>query len=71
MSFSLPESGRYRVILVKLENVSKPREMSSRCLKRKISPKVRALRGAARMEGSRDYKDVLSDALLERYEALG
>lgn len=65
VSFSLPESGRYRVILVKLENVGKPREVSSRRLKRKISPKVRALRGAARMEGFRDYKDILSDALVE------
>lgn len=71
VSFSLPESGRYRVILVKLENVSMPREASGKRLKREISPKVRALRGAARVENYRDYKDVLSDALVERYEALG
>ena len=71
VSFALSESGRYRVIFVKLENASKPREVSSRHLKRAISAKVRALRGAARIEGNQDYKDVLSDALVERYEALG
>ena len=71
VSFSLPGSGRYRVILVKLGNISSPREPSVKRQKRKISPKVRALRGAAKVESYRDCKDVLADALAERYEALG
>ena len=71
MSFSLPESGNYRIILVKLENVANPREVSDKYRKRNISPKVRALRGAARLSGRQEYKDMLADALVEKYEALG
>ena len=71
VSFSLPESGRYRVIFVKLDGVPKTQSASSSMGKRKISPKVRALRGAARMKDSREYKEILADALTERLEALG
>ena len=56
VSLSLPETGRYRVIFLKLDG--------------KISPKVRALRGAARLNDSREYKEILADALAEKYEAL-
>ena len=37
---------------------------------RKISPKVRALRGAAKLNDRRDYKEILADALAEKHEAL-
>lgn len=71
VSFSLPESGRYRVIFVKLDDIPRSRSTSLGSRHRNISPKVRALRGAGRMSDSRDYKDMLADALAERYEALG
>ena len=71
MTFSLPETGRYRVILVKLEDVPETKTSSRISRNRKISPKVRALRGAARLNDGRDYRDILADALTEKYEALG
>jgi len=71
VSFSLPESGRYRVILVKLEDEHRPPATSGTRRNRKISPKVRALRGAAKLNDGRDYKDILAEALAEKYEALG
>ena len=71
VSVSLPEHGRYRVILVKLEGVRDSKTVSYSHHKRNISPKVRALRGAAKLNGSKGYKDILADALAERYEALG
>lgn len=70
MSVSLPESGRYRVIFVKLDDDSRQQDVSCGDVLGNISPKVRALRGAARPDGGRDYKDVLADVLSERYEAL-
>lgn len=36
-----------------------------------ISPKVRALRGVAKSSVSRSYRDIVADAVTERYEALG
>ena len=77
VSFSLPESGRYRIILVKLKEVHRPNvasrtSVTSRTSRnRQISPKVRALRGAAKVKDGRDYKDILAEALVEKYEALG
>lgn len=71
MTFSLPETGRYRVILVKLEDVPETKMPSRVPRDRKVSPKVRALRGAARLNDGRDYRDILADALTEKYEALG
>ena len=38
---------------------------------RAISPRVRALRGIAKSADSRPYKDILADAIVERYEAQG
>lgn len=37
---------------------------------RPISSRVRALRGIAKLPDNRPYKDVLSDALVDRYESL-
>ena len=37
--------------------------------RRAISPRVRALRGVAKISNSRPYKDILTEALKERYEA--
>ena len=71
MTFSLPETGRYRVILVKLEDVPEKQTPLRIPGNRKISPKVRALRGAARLDDDRDYRDILADARTEKYEALG
>ncbi len=70
VSLSLPEAGRYRVIFVKLDGVPPVSSSSASHSNRKISPKVRALRGAARLNDSRDYKEILADALAERHEAL-
>ena len=70
VSFSLPESGRYRIIFVKLGDAFKPQTDSCARRHSNISPKVRALRGAARLNDNRDYKDILADALTEKYEAL-
>jgi len=36
-----------------------------------ISPKVRALRGVAKSSDLRPYRDIVSDAVAEHYEALG
>jgi len=36
-----------------------------------ISPRVHALRGVARTSDSRSYRDIVADAVIERYEALG
>lgn len=71
VSLSLPESGSYRVIFVKLDDLpqSQPAPHSPR--HRNIKSKIRALRGAGRIRDNRDYKDILADALAERYEALG
>lgn len=38
---------------------------------RAISPRVRALRGVAKITDNRPYKDILADAIAERYEAQG
>ena len=38
---------------------------------RTISPRVRALRGIAKSTDNRPYKDILADAVAERYEAQG
>ena len=39
-------------------------------VRRTISPRVRALRGVAKIVDNRPYKDLLSDAITERYESL-
>ena len=70
VSLSLPEAGRYRVIFVKLDGVPPVASSSVSHSNRKISAKVRALRGAARLNDSRDYKEILADALAEKHEAL-
>ena len=70
VSLSLPEAGRYRVIFVKLDGVSTESSSSTRHSNRKVSPKVRALRGAAKLNDRRDYKEILADALAEKHEAL-
>ncbi len=67
VSLSLPEAGRYREIFVKLDGVPPVQSSSSSHSSRKISPKVRALRGAARLNDSREYKEILADALAERH----
>ena len=70
VSLSLPEAGRYRVIFVKLDGIPQvPSSLISHS-SRKISPKVRALRGAARLNDGREYKEILADALAEKYEVL-
>ena len=71
VSFSLPESGRYRVIFVKLDGIPKVQDARTGVRNNGISPKVRALRGAARLNDNRDYKEILADALAEKYEAHG
>ena len=38
--------------------------------RRAISPRVRALRGVAKIADNRPYKDLLSEAITERYESL-
>jgi len=70
VSLSLPEAGRYRVIFVKLDGGPQVPPSSTSHSSRKISPKVRALRGAARLTDSREYKEILADALAEKHEAL-
>lgn len=42
---------------------------AKRTTSRVISPRVRALRGIAKGSDNRPYKDILSDAISERYEA--
>ena len=37
--------------------------------RRSISSRVRALRGVAKISDNRPYKDILAEALTERYEA--
>ena len=70
VSLSLPKAGRYRVIFVKLDGAPQVPSSSTSHSSRKISSKVRALRGAARLNDSREYKEILADALIEKYEAL-
>ena len=70
VSLSLPTAGRYKVIFVKLDGVPPVSTSSTSHSSRKISPKVRALRGAARLNDSREYKEILADALAEKHEAL-
>lgn len=70
VSVSLPEAGRYRVIFVKLDDLPKPQPAVRNRHDMEISPKVHALRGAARLDDNRDYKEILADALTEKYEAL-
>ena len=70
VSLSLPTAGRYRVIFVKLNEAPQMPSSSTSRGSKKISPKVRALRGAARLNDSREYKRILADALAERHEAL-
>ena len=70
VSLSLPEAGRYRVIFVKLDGVPTVSSSSTRHSNRKISQKVRALRGAAKLNDRRDYKEILADTLTEKHEAL-
>ena len=70
VSLSLPTAGRYKVIFVKLDGVPPVSTSSTSHSSRKISPKVRALRGAARLNDSREYKEILVDALAEKHEAL-
>ena len=70
VSLSLPATGRYRVIFVKLNEAPQVPSSSTGYSSRKISPKVRALRGAARLNDSREYKEILADALAEKHEAL-
>lgn len=70
VSLSLPAAGRYRVIFVKLNEVPQVPSSSTSHSSRKISPKVRALRGAARLKDGRDYKEILTEALAEKHEAL-
>jgi len=36
-----------------------------------ISSKVHALRGVAKSSDTRSYRDIVADAVTERYEALG
>lgn len=50
VAVSLPEAGRYRVILVKLDDFPKQQPAASNQRNMEISPKVRALRGSARLE---------------------
>ena len=71
--FSLPEAGRYRAIFVKLADVqNKPTDQSiSRPRHRDISPRVRALRGSAKLNDNRDYKEILAEAAARKYETLG
>ena len=70
-SFSLPGTGRYRVIFVKLGNEANvARTEMPRRRKLKISPEVRALRGAVNLDDRRDYKEILADSLHDKYESL-
>ena len=41
----------------------------SKTSRRSVSPRVRALRGVAKIADNRPYKDILAEALAERYEA--
>ena len=70
VSLSLPEAGRYRVIFVKLNEAHQVPSYLTSHSSRKISSKVRALRGAARLNDGREYKEILADALAEKHEAL-
>ena len=58
----------YLVMIVKRENAHSHSRSSGR---RQISDKVHALRGAAKLDDMRPYKDIIGDAILEKYEALG
>ena len=68
--FSLPEAGRYRIIFVKLAD-AQDKPMSQRISRhRDVSPRVRALRGSAKLNDDRDYKEILAEAVAEKYETL-
>ena len=70
-SCSLPGAGRYRVIFVKLDDVGEIGQTDTpRRRKLRISPEVRALRGAVRLDDKRDYKEILADSLQDKYESL-
>ena len=70
-SCSLPGAGRYRVIFVKLDDTGEiGRTDTPRRRKLRISPEVRALRGAVNLEDKRDYKEILADSLQDKYESL-
>ena len=70
-SCSLPGAGRYRVIFVKLDDVGEIGQTDTpRRRKLRISPEVRALRGAVSLDDKRDYKEILADSLQDKYESL-
>ena len=69
--FSLPEAGRYRVIFVKLADVQNKSMAQPISRHRDISPRVRALRGSAKLNDDRDYKEILAEAAARKYETLG
>ena len=70
-SYSLPGAGRYRVIFVKLDDAGEiGRADTPRRRKLRISPEVRALRGAVSLDDKRDYKEILADSLQDKYESL-
>ena len=50
--------------------VDAPAKHKQTTTRRAISPRVRALRGVAKIADNRPYKDLLSDAITERYESL-
>lgn len=69
---TLPASGSFDVIFVAVDDLPEEVAVYSRNTRgRKISSKVRALRGAAKMNDDREYKDILAEALTEKYETLG
>ncbi len=70
VSVSIPSAGRYRVFFVKLEDIPSQKTFSHKRRIREISPQVRALRGAGRLDDGRDYREILAEALTEKYEAL-
>ncbi len=69
VSLSLPAAGHYRVIFVKLNGSPQVPSSSTSHTSRKISPKVHALRGAARLNDGREYKEILADALAKSAES--
>ena len=70
-SYSLPGAGRYRIIFVKLDDAGEIGQTDTpRRRKLRISPEVRALRGAVRLDDKRDYKEILADSLQDKYESL-
>ena len=70
-SYSLPGAGRYRVIFVKIGDGGEIGQADlPRRRKLRISPEVRALRGAVNLDDMRDYKEILADSLQDKYESL-